>query len=354
MDRIYLDHNATSPLRESAREAMSAAYSEAWGNPDSPHAEGRRARSLLESSRREVGILLGVHPRGLVFTSSASEANTQALSHWARRGTVLVSAVEHPSVLSWAGAQAPVDAQGRVDLSTLDALLGEEPSVLSVMAANNETGVLQPLDEVAGLARTHGVPLHVDATQIPGRAEVQPLFSLADAVTLSSHKLGGPRGVGVLWARDPLDPLVRGGPQERGLRGGTPDVPAIAGFAAALDEALRDPLPEHRALLVHGLEALGARVLGADAACLGNTAAALFEVPGDLLVIGLDLEGVAASTGSACSSGSAQESHVVRAMGLEGTPVRLSTGPDTGKDALRAALDALGRVLQRARGELST
>ena len=350
---MYLDHNATTPLRADARAAMQTALEQAWGNPSSPHAVGRAAAAALDRARAQVAALGGWDPRGLVFTSGATEANALALAglRVPGRDRCLVSAVEHPSVLVWGEERLPVDGQGRVDLGALDRELrscADQVAVVSVMTANNETGVLQPLHEIAAVTRAHGVLLHTDASQAPGRV---PLDLPADLVTLSSHKLGGPRGVGALWVRPDLHPRmqaqVRGGPQERGLRGGTEPVALAAGFGAAAAGVAGEPLLDagDRDHIEAYARSRGAQVLGAGAPRLPNTTALLFEHPGDLLVMALDLEGVAASTGSACASGAAQKSHVVAAMGAHGVPLRLSTGrqpidPD-------AVIAVLGRVLER-------
>ena len=332
---MYLDHNATTPLRADARAAMLDALDRAWGNPSSPHAVGRAAATVLDRARAQVASLGGWDPRGLVFTSGATEANALALEGLRRPDQMcVVSAVEHPSARIWGDHQLPVDSDGVLDVGALDALLradGHRVAVVSVMAANNETGVLQPLPEIAQVTRAHGVLLHTDASQAPGRVAID--FP-ADLVTLSSHKLGGPRGVGALWVRPDLHPrvtaIVRGGPQERGLRGGTEPVALAAGFGAAAAALANEPHLDARAR--DRIEAFacsrGARALGAGAPRLPNTTALLFEHPGDLLVMALDIEGVAASTGSACASGASHESHVLDAMGAQGVPLRLSTGRD--------------------------
>ena len=216
------------------------------------------------------------------------------------------------------------------------------------MAANNETGVLQPLEDIRDVCRRRGALFHCDATQLPGRL---PMAVDADALTLSSHKLGGPRGAGALVVRPHiaamLAPRIRGGPQERGLRGGTENIAAIAGFGAAA-AAAGVASPDARDRIEGACRAHGAEILGAGAPRLPNTVCALFPHPGDVIVMALDLEGVAVSTGSACSSGSAAASHVLAAMGRSGIPVRFSTGPEP-MDVI-PALDALGRVMERMEG----
>jgi cysteine desulfurase len=335
---VYLDHNAAAPLDPAVRAAMREAEEDAWANPSSPNAAGRRAAARLDLARRAVADSLGVPARAVRFTSGATEANA-----WALRGRrVLASAVEHPSVRAWAGGTVPVDGEGRVRLDALDAAVRSGAwDLVSVMAANNETGVLQPIEEVAAVCRRHGVPLHVDAAQMPGRL---PIPAVGDLMTLTSHKCGGPRGAGVLVVRgEEPTPLLRGGPQERGSRAGTEAVVPIIGLAAALCRTLPPFDPGPRDELDAAVRRLGGEVIGAGAPRLPNTCCALFSAPGDLLVMALDLAGISASTGSACSSGAARPSEVLAAMGRPGqVPVRFSLG--------RADRDTAGAVaaLERA------
>jgi cysteine desulfurase len=313
-----------------------------WANPASPHAAGRAAAAIVDRARGQVAGWLGRDPREVVFTSGATEANALALGglRTPERPLVLASAVEHPSVRAHADLEIPVDARGVVDLEALDALLEEHAprlALVSVMAANNETGVLQPLEAVARRCRAHRVPLHSDATQVFGRMRM-PLP--AELVTLSAHKGGGPKGVGALATDRSLAPLLRGGPQNRGMRAGTLAVPLVAGMGAAAERAATlDSAP--RDTLESTCMDLGARVLGAGAPRLPNTLAVRFGVPGDLLVMALDLAGVQASTGSACASGAPGRSHVMAAMGEAGVPVRFSFG-DTQVDVA-----AVAEVLRR-------
>lgn len=345
----YLDHNASAPLLPEARVAWLDAVERLWANPDSPHTLGQRAAAALEGARRSVARLIGRAPRDVTFTSSATEANAMALQglRSEARPEVWVSAVEHPSALAWGTRRLGVDGEGRLDLDALaDALArdGARVAVLSVMAANNETGVLQPVTEVARLARAHGVVFHCDLSQAPGRV---PLPSEPDLITLSSHKLGGPRGAAALVGRPAPRPLLLGGAQERGRRAGTPDVPAIVGFGAACAalEGLSPMDPGPRDRLADAVVALGGRVLGGGADRLPNTVCALFPHPGDLIVAALDQLGVAASTGSACASGAHKLSHVLAAMGVPGVPVRLSFGRVIAVEVVISALtEALARL----------
>ena len=336
---MYLDHNATSPMPKAVREAVFAAMERHWANPDSPHRLGQDAAMAVQRARTIVAERVGARPKDVTFTSGATEANAWVLGR--SSVPVVAAATEHPSVLAWADDVVPVDADGVVNLSALEARLQAGPALVSVMAANNETGVIQPIDEVRKLVHRYGARLHCDATQWVGRMERTPA---ADWLTVSAHKLGGPRGVGALiGAETPPESLLRGGAQERGRRGGTVNAPGIIGFGVAVEHAKPAEAME-RDRLEAFCRSRGAAIIGEDADRLPNTLCALFSHPGDLIVAGLDLEGVFASTGSACSSGSAQASHVLEAMGVSGVPVRFSLGHDS---AAQPAIEALSTVLGR-------
>jgi cysteine desulfurase len=366
LERIYLDWNATTPLRSEARAAVTAAM-DIVGNPSSVHAEGRQARRLMEDAREAVARAVGAVPRNVVFTSGGTEANSLALNPSLRApagpvGRLLLSAIEHPSVLS--GGQFPHDAfrtipvipSGTVDLEQLRRVLAEgPPALVSVMAANNETGALQPISEVAGIVHAAGSLLHVDAIQALGKIPFDIKDVGADLVTVSAHKIGGPKGVGALIlgaAAEGLVPLLRGGGQERGRRAGTENVMGIIGFGAALTAAMaaleadRPRLARLRDRLEEGLRmAGGAQIFSADVARLPNTT--LFTTPGlkaETAVIGFDLEGIAVSSGSACSSGKVQASHVLQAMGIGSSAaqgaVRLSLGWSTQEEDINRAIEA--------------
>ena len=342
---MYLDHNATTPMPPEVRAALLRAVDEDWGNPSSAHAQGQRAAVALDQARLQVAALGDWAPGALSFTSGATEANAWALGGFGAtdRPNVVVSAVEHPSVLAWATRVVPVDSDGRVDISALDDALDDTVGVVSVMAANNETGVIQPVGEVARLARARGITSHCDASQLPGRL---PVRLDADMVTLAGHKFGAPPGVGALIAETPPPPILRGGGQERGRRAGTHNLPGIVAMGAAAQLAsVRGVMPSHER---DALEAFcisrGASILGAGAPRLPNTTLVAFDLPGDVIVAGLDLEGIAASTGSACGSGAARASTVVQAMGLSCVPVRFSFGWDSQS---APAIEALCRVLDR-------
>lgn len=341
---------------------MSAAAVEV-GNPSSVHAFGRAARRIAEDARRQVAALLAVGPEAVVFTSGGTEANNLAL-RGCGRPRILASAVEHPSVLEAADAveSIPVNAEGLIDLDALRAMLNEgDRAVVSVMLANNETGVIQPVAEVAAIARAAGALFHCDAVQGAGRLPVEINALAADMVTLSAHKIGGPKGVGALIVGDAIQirPLIRGGGQERGRRSGTENLPGIAGFgaAAALAETEREGVGR-LATLRDRLEAgllktvPGARVIAGNVARLANTSCiALPGVSAETQVMALDLAGFAVSAGSACSSGKVKASHVLRAMGLgdeiAGCAIRISLGAGNDEDQVDAFIAAYGDFARR-------
>lgn len=362
MNRVYLDHNATSPLRPAALQAMAAVLVET-GNASSVHKEGQTARARVEQARAQVAKLVAADPRAVIFTSGATEAITLALSpelelsgHPVRCDVLLVSAVEHPAVR--AGGRftperieiIPVDRAGLVDLAALETILarhrnGGRRAFVSVMAANNETGVIQPMHEIA--ERVHAVDgiFHIDAVQIAGRYPFELATTEADLISISSHKLGGPQGVGALIMRDVdtrIPPLLRGGGQERGARAGTENVAAIVGFGAAAEDAALVVAEEvgRVAGLREQLEN-GIRSIASNAVIISETALRVpnttcFAVPGmaaETTVIAFDLEGIAVSAGAACSSGKVGVSPTLIAMKVESEiarcAIRVSLGWNT-------------------------
>ena len=365
--RVYLDWNATTPLRPQARDAMAAAW-DLCGNPSSVHAEGRQARKLIEDARARVAGAVGALPRNVIFTSGGTEANALALTSGLRRGSglpvtrLVVSAIEHASVLA-GGRFLPeametigVARSGLLDLDHLREILGDgPPALVSVMLANNETGAVQPVAEAGEIVHAAGGLLHVDAIQALGKIPFDISEMNADLVTLSAHKIGGPKGVGaVVLAEGVLgfEPLLRGGGQELGRRAGTENVAGIAGFGAAVKAAMGSlesdavRLESLRDRLENGLRDTTDAIVFADGAPrLPNTT--LFTVPGlkaETAVIGFDLAGVAVSSGSACSSGKVQPSHVLEAMGfgpeLAQGAVRLSLGWSTSDADIDRCLEA--------------
>ena len=362
-DRAYFDWNATAPLREEAREAVCAALA-LTGNASSVHAEGRAARRLIEQAREEVARLVGAKSRNVTFTSGATEANVLALTPAIEiggrrepRDRLFISAIEHPSVLSGGRFDAgqvevlPVTSGGVLDLDALClALSRSKRPLVSVMLANNESGVVQPIAEVANIVHAAGGVLHVDAVQGPGRIACDIGALGADLMAISSHKLGGPQGAGALIRRGDVhvaDPLIRGGGQERGLRAGTENVAAIAGFAAAASAAQHSNTQRLAALrdrFEAGLKSSTPQVVifGENVPRLSNTS--LFTVPGlkaETAIIAFDLNGVAVSSGSACSSGKVQASHVLAAMGVEPALARGAVRVSLGWSSTEAEIDAL-------------
>jgi cysteine desulfurase len=359
----YLDANATEPLRPKARAAMLAAMG-VTGNPSSVHGAGRAARRILEDARESLAARFGAVPANLVFTSGGTEADALAIHALGAGRRLIVCATEHDAVRAAApGAiTLPVDRDGVADLAALEALLTALPSALvCLMLANNETGIVQPVAKAATLCRRHGALLHVDAVQAAGRMNVSFAGPGAHSMAISSHKLGGPPGAGALLLAPEITaiaPLITGGGQERGRRGGTPPLPAIAGFAAAAEVA---DGAEYLAPLRDAAEAVavaeGAVVCGGGAERLANTTClALPGVRADAQVIALDLDGVAVSAGAACSSGKVAVSHVLAAMGLgplAGQAIRVSLPWNARADDVAAFAVAYRRMADRLRNALA-
>ncbi|HYD43383.1 MAG TPA: cysteine desulfurase family protein [Anaeromyxobacter sp.] len=373
---IYLDHNAITPVRPEARAAVARAL-EVFGNPSSVHAAGRAARDLLDGARAEVAAALGARPGEIVFTSGATEAAATAIrgvlaAAPAGRRRLVVTAVEHPCVLSVARQLAregvpvtvvPVDRRGLVDPEAFRAALGPDVALACAMHANNETGVLLPVRELALTAREVGAPLLCDAVQAAGKTELDVRELGAELVTITGQKLGGPRGAGALWIAPGLRiaPLLPG-EQERGRRGGTENLPGVAGLAAALTAAVRErPAQEARlGALRDRLEAgllaavAGARVNGAGAPRLAHTTSITFPgADGETLLIALDLAGLCASAGAACHSGSTSPSGVLLAMGLSQADaratLRFSLGWTTTAEEIEEALRLVPPLVARVR-----
>ncbi len=373
-ERVYFDWNATAPLRLPAREALQDALA-LNGNPSSVHAEGRAARRLIERAREEVAALMAARPADVVFTSGGTEANMLALTPAIEtpgekrpRERLLMSAIEHSSVRAGgrfsraAIEEIAADADGRVDLAALAQAVAKAPRPLvSIMLANNETGVLQPVAEAGAIVHAAGGLLLVDAVQAVGRVPCDIGALGADLTTISAHKLGGPKGVGALVrASEALhfaDPLIRGGGQERGTRAGTENVAGIAAFGAAAVAARAQLAAEAahmlalRNLLEDGLRAISPKVVifGAAAERLPNTTLfALKGVKAETAIIAFDLEGIAVSSGAACSSGKVQPSHVLAAMGVSPAllrgAVRVSLGWTTTKADVERFLGAWRKV----------
>jgi cysteine desulfurase len=383
MRRIYLDHNATTPPHPSVGAAMAAALDEGWGNPSSVHGPGRAARQLVERARAQVAALVGARPEEIVFTSGGTEGDHLAIRGAARaaraaggRRTVVSSPLEHPAVRGslaaladdgFRVAYAPVDGDGRIDpagLAETLARLGGDVALCTLALANHELGNLYPVAELAALAHAAGALFHTDAVQAAGRVPVDVGALGVDLLTLSAHKIRGPKGVGALWQRRGVElaPLLPGGHQERERRPGTENVPGIVGFGVACDLARRelgDAAPRIARLrdrLERGALALdGARRFGDAAARVPGTSNIGFAgVEGELMMMGLDLEGVAVSTGAACTSGSIEPSPVILALGqprdVAAQAVRFSLGADNTVEEVDEVLRLLPGIVARARG----
>ena len=375
-ERAYFDWNATAPLRQEARAAMVTTLG-LTGNASSVHAEGRAVRRLVEAAREQVAGLVGAEAKNVTFTSGATEANMLALTPAIEiggrkepRDRLFVSAIEHPSVRSGgrfsadAVEELPVTGAGVIDLHALrSAIARAERPFVSVMLANNETGVIQPIADIAAIVHAANGVLHVDAVQGPGRIACRIGELGADLMSLSAHKLGGPQGAGALVSRGDIhigEPLIKGGGQERGLRAGTENVAAIAGFGAAVAVAANQAdaarMAGSRDRLEAGIKAIlpEALIFGESAPRLPNTT--LFAVPGmkaETAIISFDLNGIAVSSGSACSSGKVQASHVLAAMGVEPSlaqgAVRVSLGWATSDRDIENLLNALTKVVSSLR-----
>ena len=333
---IYCDFNATTPMVDDVFHVVVDTMKKTWGNSFSPHSLGRKASVLVEEARSEVAELVGCTSRQVRFTSGATEANSWVLRAFSNKGSVYTSSIEHPSVLQYADKKIPTDSYGVVDLESLEIMIGKEkPSLVSIMAANNETGVIQPIMKIHALCSQHQIPFHCDATQVYGKIDMD---IRADFITLSAHKFGGPKGVGALILNTEIEPLLLGGPQERLSRGGTHNVPGIVGMGKAATLA-HSMAPDKRHQLEQVVEKHGGKVLGKGVDRLPNTVCALFPIPGDMIVMALDMQGVCASTGAACSSGGSKESHVIQAMGENGIPVRFSFGAETDVASLCTILE---------------
>lgn len=366
MEPVYFDHNATTPVADEVWERMLPFFRQHYGNASSRHGFGRQARQAVEEAREQVAHAVGAHPSQVIFTSGGTEANNLAIkgvAGWMKPGTLAVSSIEHPCVTQpardlrrqgWKLKEIAVDAECRLDLDDLDRTLAESPALVSVMLANNETGAVQEVAEVARRARQKGVLVHTDAVQALGKMALDFAALGVDLMTVSAHKIYGPKGAGALIVdkRVELVSLLSGGGQERGYRSGTENVSAIVGFGAAC-EGISDRLarvlqdgPRLRNRLEAGLKEAGAVVFAAGATRLPNTSFfALPGVEGETLVMALDRAGFAVASGAACSSASSEVSPVLAAMGMDPAlakgAVRVSLGKDNDGPQVDAFLKAL-------------
>jgi cysteine desulfurase len=375
---IYFDHNATTPMHPTVWQAMHPFLSAVFGNPSSLHTEGLQARDAVEEARERVAQFIGAQREEIIFTSGGTEADNLAIlgSVLAQRrqgGHVVTSQIEHPAVLAscrvlesrgFRVTRLPAGAAGRLDPDALAHVLTDDTRLVTLMHANNEVGTIQSIQTCAALARARGILVHTDAVQSVGKIPTLVDDLGVDLLALSGHKIHGPKGIGALYVRrgTALDPIITGGPQERGLRGGTEYVAAIAGLGVAAQLAatqLSDEMPRVATLrdrLERGIQATIPDVIvnGATAPRLPTTTNLSFKgVDGQSLVVALDLQGVATSTGSACSSGSLEPSHVLVAMGLAGEwlqgAIRFSLGPGNTVAEVDTVLDLLPPMVARLR-----
>lgn len=369
---VYLDHNATTALDLRVLDAMLPFLQHPQGNPTSRHSFGRHARQAVENARAQVADTVGAHPTQVVFTSGGTEADNLAIQGVAAAQaptSIAVSTIEHPAVYrpaqylmgrGWKIARIQVDENGRIALDSLNEVLQQKTALVSVMAANNETGVLQDIPAIAEICRRHGALLHTDAVQALGKIALDFNALGANAMSLSAHKIHGPQGAGalVLDKRVDIRPLLYGGGQEKGLRSGTENIAAIVGFGLACELAQRElndriaTTENLRNRLETGLRRLGATIFGGESARVPNTSFFAFpNIEGETLVVAMDKKGFAIASGSACSSDSTEPSHVLLAMGVDPEfargAVRVSLGADNTAQQIDGFLLALENELLR-------
>ncbi len=387
-DSIYLDHAATTPVDPEVLRVMAPWFTEYFGNPSSIYQLGQESRAALDAARAQCAAVLRCHPSEIVFTSGATESNNLALAgsvwSWRERRPddpaphIVITAVEHHAVLhkaEWLASigfgltVVPVDDHGVVDPANIEAAILPETALISVMYANNETGAIQPISQIAEIARRHGVPLHTDAVQAAGMLPLDVDELGVDLLSLSAHKFYGPKGVGLLFVRrgTPISWQQLGGGQEGGRRGGTENLPLIVGMGAALSLAerdreayardcreLRDRLFEEISERVEGITVNGPPL--GDGRLTNNLNLTVEDVQGETVLLNLDMAGIAASAGSACTTGNSQPSHVLKAMGFSDdrcrTSIRLTVGrcndADQIDDAAESLADAVLRIRQLA------
>ena len=377
-NRIYLDHAATTPVSKAVLEAMLPFFTDSFGNASSVYGTGREARKAVEAARRQVAAAIGAEPRDILFTGGGSESDNLAVKGTAfalmEKGKhIITTAVEHPAVLNtcrWLEKQGfevtyiMPDAEGRIDPEDVRNAVREDTVLISVMAANNEIGTLEPVEEIGRIAREKGIAFHIDAVQAVGAIPVDVIAWNADLLSLSAHKFNGPKGIGALYVRrgTRLDSLIHGGEQERGLRAGTENVPAIVGLGKAIGDAaagLRENAERTRALrdrLTEGILSAvpGAKLNGPREERLPNNCSVSFDrIDGEALLLRLDLAGIAGSSGSACTAGSQEISHVLKAIGLteeqaKGS-LRLTVGPENTEEEIDETVRAVKEIVEDLR-----
>jgi cysteine desulfurase len=374
---IYFDYNATTPLDAGVRDAMLPFLDTIWGNPSSVHHVGRKARALLDDARDRTAKFLGAKPSEIIFTSGGTEANNLAIFGTARRlkpkgNHLITSAIEHHAVLhcfdyletheGFEVTRLPVDSAGRVSPDDLKRALRADSILVSIMATNNEIGTIQPVAELGAVCRERGIFFHTDAVQWFGKEPVANIGQFnADLVSICAHKFHGPKGAGLLYVKSPLlpDPILFGGGHENERRAGTENLPAIIGLAEALDKFVKVPVFERAKLkplsdklisIITQIE--GCELVSPDQHCLANTVSFVVRgTDGIALMAGLDVEGICASSGSACSAGSLEPSHVILALGKASSAnsqVRFSLGRDSKEEEVDFVCAALPEIIRRA------
>ncbi|MFU8794574.1 MAG: cysteine desulfurase NifS [Dethiobacteria bacterium] len=374
--KVYMDHGATTPVREEVLEAMLPFFREHYGNPSSLHAQGRAVRKELENARDIIAGVLGAEPKEIIFTSGGTESNNIVLRGAAKKrgapGHIITTSIEHHAVfdvcrdLEKEGHQVtylPVDKYGKVDPQSVGKAIRPDTFIISVMAANNEIGTLQPIEEIGAIAAEHKVLFHTDAVQVVGQLPLDLSKLKADFLSLSAHKFNGPKGVGALFMRKGIRvaPIYIGGGQERKIRPGTENVPAIIGMAKALELAAAEMDEKSRSLtklrdrLISGLLQIDEVILNGhpDERLPGNVNVSFKHIEGESVLLSLDLQGVAASSGSACSSGSLDPSHVLSAIGLDHPTahgsIRFSLGYGNNDDDIDYVLEIIPAITDRLR-----
>ena len=377
-NRIYLDHAATTPVSKTVLEAMLPFFSECAGNASAVYGTGREARKAVEKARRQTAAAIGAEPREILFTGCGSESDNLALKGTvfalrSRGRHIITTAIEHPAVLNtcaWLAEQGfevtyiSPDPEGRIDPDKVLRAVREDTVLISVMAANNEIGTIEPVAEIGAAARERGIVFHTDAVQAVGAVPVDVNAWNADLLSLSAHKFNGPKGAGALYVRrgTRIDPLIHGGEQERGLRAGTENVPGIVGLGQAIEEAtlnleenaaktraLRDRLTEGILTAVPGSKLNGPR----EGRLPNNCSVSFSRIDGEALLLRLDLAGIAGSGGSACTSGSRETSHVLKAIGLpeelaKGS-LRLTVGPENTEEEIDETVRAVREIVEDLR-----
>ncbi len=373
---VYMDHGATTPVREEVLEAMLPFFKEQYGNPSSVHSKGREVRNAVEEAREKTASALGASPGEIYFTSGGTESNNIVLRGAAKKhegfGHIITSAIEHHAVLDVCRdlekeghrvTYLPVDKYGRLDPSTVEDAITPETFIISIMAANNEIGTLQPLEEIGAIAAKHNIIFHTDAVQVVGQLPVDLKKMQVDFLSLSAHKFNGPKGVGALYKRKgiKIDPLYRGGGQEGKLRPGTENVPGVIGLARALELSVEEiphkinTLQSLRDKLIEGLLKIDEVVLNGhpEERLPGNVNVSFKYIEGEAILLSLDMEGIAASSGSACSSGSLDPSHVLSAIGLDHQTahgsIRFSLGRGNSETDIDYVLEKVPAVVDRLR-----